>query len=135
MNLNTQNTSRVYQKQELNKIAKEFRPKNIGKMKINNTDRYGSIGSVSPKKEELNIPTKNMILALIDSEKVKKKTNLPLNANNNHFNKYYMLNLDWLLSYNNLEKIVNNNYTSPNEKLIIEKAISYIDSKYKNKIK
>jgi len=90
-----------------------------------------------------------MILALIDSEKIKKKTNLPLNANNNHFNKYYMLNLEWLLSYNNfynlnnlynhlinnktIEKIVNNDYTFPNEKLI-EKVIPYIDSKYKNTI-
>ena len=91
-----------------------------------------------------------MILALIDSEKIKKETNLPLNSNNNKFNNYYLLNFEWLFSYiklynlnelynkliNNkiIENIVNNNYNLSNEKLI-EKVIPNIDSKYKNPIK
>jgi len=147
MNLNNQFTSKGNQNQELKKISKESRPKSFGNVIINNFDKFGNIGSVTPGDEKLNISTKNMILALIDSEKIKKKTNSTMNANNNSFNKYYMLNLEWLCSYNNLyklnelynhliknkiiEKIVNNNYVLPNEKLI-EKVIPYIDSIYKN---
>ena len=58
---------------------------------------------------------KNMVLALFDSEKLKKKIKLPLNSINNKFNRYYLLNLDWFLSYinyynlNNLyNKFINN---------------------------
>jgi len=84
-----------------------------------------------------------MILALFDSEKIKKKINLPLNSKNNKFNRYYLLNLDWFLSYinyynlNNLynilinnkiiENFVKNDDTLSNEKLI-EKIVPYIDS-------
>ena len=140
INPNTQIKPKGNQKPE----SKENR-----KMKLNNVDRFGSIGSETQKKEELNIPTKNMILAMIDSEKIKIKSNFSLNANNNKFNKYYLLNLEWFLTYKNLynlnnlynqlinnkiiEKIVYNDLTSPNEKLI-EKVMPFIDSIYKNTI-
>ena len=82
------------QNRESKETLKDNRTKSSGKMKINNDDnsnRYGNIGSVTPA-------IKNMLLVLIDSEKIKKKTYLLLNVNNNKLDKYYLLDL-WLLCY------------------------------------
>jgi hypothetical protein len=149
MNLNTYINPKGNQNQVLGKISKESRHKSSEKVKIINEGRYGSVQNVAPEEEKLNKSTKNMLLALIDLEKIKKKTSLPLNANNNKLNKYYLLNFEWFLSYiklynlnelynkfiNNkiIEKSINKDYTLSNEKLI-EKMIIYVDSKYKNPI-
>ena len=131
--------------------SKHDRTKSSEKLKINNgnnSNRYGSIGSATPHEDKkLSSTTKNMLLVLIDSEKIKKKTNFPLSANNNKLNKYYLLNLEWFLYYikfynldnlynhliNNkiIENIINKDYILSNEKLI-ENVMPYIDSKYKN---
>ena len=150
-NFNSKNTfkPKVIQKKNIKKISKESRSKTSGKLRLNRAGNYKSIEASVSEDEKLNNSAKNMISALIDSEKVKKKTNLSLNANNNKFNKYYMLNSKWFFSYINLynlnelynqlindkiiENIVNNDYTLPNGKLI-EKMTPYIDSKYKNQI-
>ena len=76
---------------ELKKISKNNRQKSSEKMNLNNAERYESIENVTQKDEKLNNSIKNMILVLIDSDKIKKKTNLPLKANSNKFNKYYLL--------------------------------------------
>jgi len=88
------------QNRESKETSKDNRAKSSGKMKINNDDnsnRYGNIGSVTPA-------IKNMLLVLIDSEKIKKKTNFLLNVNNNKLDKYYLLNLEWLLYYSSISE-------------------------------
>jgi hypothetical protein len=112
-----------YQKQESRVIRRHI----FGNLKMNNTDNSdinGSIGNVAPDEDQkLSSITKNMILVLIDSEKIKKKTNLPLNANNNKFNKYYLLNLEWFLSYIKLYNL-NELYTKLNNNKIIENLVN-----------
>jgi len=142
---------KVNQNQVSKETSKHNRTKSFEKVEINNggnSNRYGSIGNVTSHEDiKLSSTTKNVLLVLIDSEKIKKKINLSLNANNNKLNKYYLLNLEWFLYYikfynldnlynhliNNktIENIINKGYTLSNEELI-EKVMPYIDSKYKN---
>jgi len=137
------------QNQVSKETSKDNRTKSSEKVKINNGGNSNRYRSVTPHEDKkLSSTTENILLALIDLEKIKKKTNLPLNANNNNkLDKYYLLNLDWFLYYiklynldnlynhliNNkiLENIVKNDNTLSNEELI-EKVMPYVDFKYKN---
>jgi len=142
------NDIRIYGYNNVLKKIK-IKEKNVATYNYNNSVLVLFINEslITTDNNYLDNSTKNMILALFDSEKIKKKINLPLNSKNNKFNRYYLLNSDWFLSYinyynlnnlyNNLinnkiiENLVKNDDTLSNEKLI-EKVVPYIDSIIKN---
>ncbi len=74
----------------LNKI--KIKEKNVATYNYNNSILVLLINeNLISTENYLDNSTKNMILALFDSEKIKKKINLPLNSKNNKFNRYYFI--------------------------------------------
>ena len=124
-----------------------------------NYDKFLEDNKLNPVKNKsnneikLNNELKNIILILIDSEKMKKKMSYPLNKYNYQFNLYYLLNYDWLEKYLEftkmkdfyeflvknkiIENFIKNNSDSTiiDDELIIKEIISEVDPYLINQIK